>query len=214
MAFEQSCSLADNSNNGPSTVHRRISSSSSSSLVAPSPLTRRFSLISEASEITSGEMGKGKTGLKIKLPTPNPLFMLSLQLAGSCRVSDEEAMAECAFPRTRTHFSESSGYPSPTGTSSTSSGSGSGLNNVLMASQDRRHRQHPDHVPLFVRVGTGDVASYSRTPLAALTPPSWTSSPDNRVARRIARRAALAPYCAVDRLQVTRLSKGPCLVPY
>jgi len=214
MAFERSCSLADDSDDGPSAVHRRISSSSSSSLFASSPPTGRFSLTSEGSEVTSGEMGKGKTGLKIKIPIPNPLFMLSLRLAGSCRVSDKEAMAECTFPGTRTHFSESSGYLSPTGTSSTSSGSGSGLNNVLMASQDRRHRQHPDHVPLFVRVGAGDVASRSRTPHAALSPPSRSPSPENRVTRRIARRAALAPYCAIDRLQVTGLSKGLCLVPY
>ena len=213
MAFERSCSLADDSDGVPSAVHRRASSSSSS-LFAPSPPTGRFSLTSEGSEITSGEMGKGKTGLKIKIPIPNPFVMLSLRLAGSCRVSDEEAIAECPFPGTRTHFSESSGYPSPTGTSSTSSGSGSGLKNVLMASQDHRHRQHPDHIPLFVRVGAGDVASRSRTPLAALSPPYRSPSPESRVARRIARRAALAPYCAVDRLQVTRLSNGPCLVPY
>ena len=30
-----------------------------------------------------------KTGLKIRIPVPNPLFMLSLRLATSCRVSDE-----------------------------------------------------------------------------------------------------------------------------
>lgn len=31
-----------------------------------------------------------KTGLKIRIPVPNPLFMLSLRLASSCRVSDKE----------------------------------------------------------------------------------------------------------------------------
>ena len=214
MAFERSCSLADDSDDAPSAVHRGISSSSSSSsLFAPPSFTERLSLTSEDSEMTFGEKGKGKTGLKIKIPVPNPLFMLSLRLASSCRVSDEEAMAECPFPGTRTHFSESSsGYSSPARTSSTSSSSGSGLDNASMASRDRR--QHPDHVPLLVRVGAGDVASRFHPPLAALTPPSRSSLPESRVARRIARRAALAPYCAVDRLQVTRLNKRPYLVPY
>lgn len=213
MAFERSCSLADDSDGVPSAVQRGISStSSSSSLFDPSPSAGRLSLTSD-SEMTSAEKGKGKTGLKIKIPIPNPLFMLSLRLADSCRVSDEEAVAECPFPGTRTHFSESSGYPSPLGTSSTSSSSGSDLDNVLMASRDLR--RHPDHVPLLVRVGPRDVSSRSHaTPFTALTPPSRPPSPEGRVARRIARRAALAPYCAVDRLQASRLSKRPRLVPY
>jgi hypothetical protein len=214
MAFERSCSLADDSDGIPSTVHRvtSSSSSSSSSLFAPSPSAGRLSVTSEDSEMTSAEKGKGKSGLKIKVPIPNPLFMLSLRLADSCRVSDEEAVAECPSLGTRTHFSESSGYPSPLGTSSTSPSSGSGfkLDGALMASPDRRHS---NHVPFLVRIGAGDVASRSCAPFASLTPPSRPPSPEGRVARRIARRAALSPYCAVGRLQVTRLSKRPRLVP-
>jgi hypothetical protein len=179
MAFERSCSLANDNDDDAGTVHHGLSSSSSPSFIPP-PSAERFLLSPE-------EGGKGKekekTGLKIKVPVSNPLFMLALRLAGSCRVSDEAAVAESpSYPGTRTGF-PGSGFSSPMGTSSSSSASGS--DNVMMVSQDRS--QGPDQDPLFVRVDAGR----ARAP-----------SPEGRVARRVARRAALAPYCASDRLHI------------
>jgi hypothetical protein len=174
MAFERSCSLADDNGDNDdvaSTVHHGMSSS----FIPPLSLSSERLLLA-SDEATSRDTGKGKTGLKIKIPVPNPLFMLSLRLASSCHVSDQAAIAECPpCPGTRTRFLES-GYPS-TGTSS--SGSGSSSDNVMMMmSQD--HGQGPDSTSAAYR----------------------SLSPQGRVARRVARRAALAPYCVNDRLHV------------
>jgi hypothetical protein len=186
MAFERSCSLANDSGDNDDdarTVHHGLSSPSSPSFIPP-PSAERFLLSpEEGGKEKEKEKEKEKTGLNIKIPVPNPLFMLALRLAGSCHVSDEAAVAESAsYPGTRTGF-PGSGFSSPMGTSSSSSASGS--DNVMMVSQDRS--QGPDQVPLLVRLDAGR----TRTP-----------SPEGRVARRVARRAALAPYCASDRLHI------------
>lgn len=172
MAFERSCSLTDD-NGDNDDVASTVNHAMSSSFIPPLSSERLL----ESEDVTSRDKGKGKTGLKIKIPVPNPLFMLSLRLASSCHVSDQAAMAECSpSPGTGSRFLES-GYSCPAGTSS--SGSGSSSDNVMMmVSQD--HGQGPDSTSAASR----------------------SLSPEGRVARRVARRAALAPYCVKDRLHV------------
>jgi len=218
MAFERSCSLAadDDDDNDDSALHRGMSSSSSSlpSFIPP-PSTERHLLAPEG--VTSREKGNGKTGLKIKIPLPSPLYMLSLRMAGSCRVSSDEAAVaavreECASgcPGARTGF-PGSGYASSTASTS-SSALGSCSDNAMMTSQDR-HQGNRGSGPLLVR-GGASAASRSPALATATALPSRSPSLEGRVARRIARRAALAPYCVIDRLPVARSSQRPYLVPY
>ncbi|KAH9996689.1 hypothetical protein BJV74DRAFT_795015 [Russula compacta] len=218
MAFERSCSLADDDHDDDDdagAVQDRMPSSPSSSVIPPQP-TMGLLVAPEADEGICNEETNGKTGLKIKIPVPNPLFMLSLRLANSCRVEDEaEARAHNRYLGSCTGGSlEESAY-SPTSTSTSSGGPGSGS-----VSQDQG--QVSDPVPVFpvpvrplLRVGGTHPRSLSRSPTPPVAPPP-TPAPEGRVARRIVRRAALAPYSAVDRpsLHAARSSKRPYLLPY
>jgi hypothetical protein len=82
----------------------------------------------------------------------------------------------------------------------------------MMTPQDR-HQGNRGSGPLLVR-GGASAASRSPALATATALPSRSPSLEGRVARRIARRAALAPYCVIDRLPVARSSQRPYLVPY
>jgi hypothetical protein len=129
-----------------------------------------------------------KTGLKIKIPVPNPLFMLSLRLASSCRLSDEAREKEAEMAAHADDDDDDDGPPPRFGLD--------------------RDRQNLDHLMLF-RVGS----TSSPSPPLPVTPPSTPGPPEGRAERRVARRAALSPYCAIDRPHVARASERLCL-PY
>lgn len=172
MAFERSCSLSTEGDDGDdcraSSVHRSHDMSNTNE----------------------------KTGLKIRIPVPDPFFMLSLRLASSCRVSDEEGQADMeeiyTGAATRTHTDDDGPHQSQSA-----------------MTQDQEHDYHNLN-PLQVRVG-GFASSRSPTPPVA--PPPSPAPPEGRTERRVARRAALAPYCAIDRLRAVRMKERPCL-PY
>lgn len=218
MAFERSCSLADDDDDDDGAAQDRLPSSPSSSIIPPQP-TMGLLVAPEAEEGICNEETNGKTGLKIKIPVPNPLFLLSLRLADSCRVEDEdeaEAGPQDQYPGLCIGGSlEQSAY-SPTTTSTSSGGPGSGSGSTMTISQDQGQVSVPVPVPaLPLRVGSIHPRSPSRSPTPPVAPPP-TPVPENRMARRIARRAGLAPYSAVDRpsLHAARSSKRPYLLPY
>lgn len=128
-----------------------------------------------------------KTGLKIRIPVPNPLFMLSLRLASSCRVSDEAR--EEAEMEAHTSDDDDDG-PRRFG---------------VVQDQDRDH-QNLNHL-MLVRVRSAS----SPSPLLPVTPPPTPAPPEGRAERRVARRAALAPYCAMDRPHIARANERLCL---
>ena len=178
MAFERSCSLSteddDDGNDGDDDC-------SPSASVHPSH---------DASDTNE------KTGLKIRIPAPNPLFMLSLRLAGSCCISDEEEQAvELEQERTG---AGAGGDNHDDGPQSSQSG----------MTQDRE-RDHQNHLnPLLIRAGS---FASSRSPTPPVAPPSSPAPSEGRAGRRVARRAALAPYCAIDRLHAVRARERPCI---
>ena len=167
MAFERSCSLStedDDDDSTSSAVHRSHD-------------------VSDTNE---------KTGLKIRIPVPNPLFMLSLRLASSCRVSDEEEGYTRAAAAARTGDDEDDNFRPR---------SESGM------TQDQERGRDP----LPIRAGGFEFfASSSRSPSPLVAPPP-SPTPEGRAERRVARRAALAPYCAIDRLHAVRAGERPCL---
>ena len=116
-----------------------------------------------------------KTGLKIRIPVPNPLFMLSLRLASSCRVSDEERYSAADEERDRD-----------------------------------RDRDHQNLNPML-RVVRQVRSASSRSPTPPVAPPPTPASSEGRAERRVARRSALAPYCAMGRVHVARAVERPCL---
>jgi hypothetical protein len=132
-----------------------------------------------------------KTGLKIRIPVPNPLFMLSLRLASSCRVSDEECLGAATA---NTYATDDDCIQSGTMTMQ-----GQGQNQEL---------DFPNLNPLRVRADSSFASSRSPTPPVA--PPPSPAPSDGRAERRVARRAALAPYCAIDRLHAVRARVRPC----
>ncbi len=125
-----------------------------------------------------------KTGLKIRIPVPNPLFMLSLRLASSCRVSDEEFLGEATG---NTYTADDDCIPSG-----------------MMQDHGHMERDFQNLNPLRVRV---DRLASSRSPTPPVAPPPSPAPSDGRAERRVARRAALAPYCAIDRLHAVRATR-------
>jgi hypothetical protein len=125
-----------------------------------------------------------KTGLTIRIPMPNPLFMLSLRMASSCRVSD--------------------GAPEDTGDDDAPQ-----LQlGMVMQDRDRERDQCQNlNSRLVVRAGS----PFSRSPTPPAAPPPSPAPFEGRAERRVARRSALAPYCAVGRLHVSRASERLCL---
>ena len=146
-----------------------------------------------------------KTGLKIKIPVPNPLFMLSLRLASSCRVSDgEQEQAET-----------NAGAHTGTGDGDGDEDSRAQSQSEMTQDQERRG-EGQNHIlnPLPIRAGGSfffAVASLSRSPTPPVAPPPSPAPLEGRAERRVARRAALAPYCAIDRLHAVRARERPCL---
>jgi hypothetical protein len=141
-----------------------------------------------------------KTGLKIKIPVPNPLFMLSLRLASSCRVSDEEegytgTGTGAAAAHTGDDDDDDEGPPQ----------SQSGM------TQDQEQDLQNHSNPMPIRAGGFGLGfASSRSPTPPVAPPSSPAPSDGRAERRVARRAALAPYCAIDRLHDVRARERPC----
>lgn len=164
MAFERSCSLgaddADDEDDGDEDD-------------CPA------SAVHHDSDMSTDE----KTGLKIRIPMPNPLFMLSLRMASSCRVSD--------------------GAQAPEDT-----GDDDGPR-LQLGNQDRDRDQCQNlNSRLLVRAGS---AFSSRSPTPPVAPPPSPVPFEGRAERRVARRSALAPYCAIDRLHLSRASEKLCL---
>ena len=161
MAFERSCSLTDDDR-----ADHHASYIFPTTLPPPPPPTRHQQYQRQA---PGEERRARRTGLKIRIPAPNPLLLLSLRLADSCRITgidvdtsggddedgDDEDSGACTSPEL--------GYTSPC---SSTSGVGSGV------------LQGPFvHYPVLEH---RDV-----------------STQESRVARRITHRNALAPY-AID----------------
>jgi hypothetical protein len=160
MAFERSCSLStEDDDECPSSgaVHHRSHD------------------VSDTNE---------KTGFKIRVPVPNPLFMLSLRLANSCRVSDDEEEGYTVAAR---HTSDDDDGPQS--------------QSEMMQDQERDLQNHLN--PLLIRNRTGGTRSFftslSRSPTPLVAPPPSPAPPEGRAERRVTRRAALAPYFAIDR---------------
>jgi len=166
MAFERSCSLSTEDDDD-----------------CPSGAVHQSHDISDTNE---------KTGHKIRIPMPNPLFMLSLRLASSCRVSDGEEQAEMEV-----------GY---TGAAAQIGDDDDGrAQSQSGMTQDQEHK----HLnPLPIRFFA---TSSSRSPTPPVAPPPSPAPPEGRAERRVARRAALAPYCAIDHLHAVRARERPCL---
>ncbi|KAH9973727.1 hypothetical protein BGW80DRAFT_220226 [Lactifluus volemus] len=82
MAFERSCNITttDSVND-----HINISQDMSSYITSPPPTMGLIVAPPHAEKVVPDD--QKKTGLKIKIPTANSAFMLSLRLASSCRVS-------------------------------------------------------------------------------------------------------------------------------
>jgi hypothetical protein len=181
MAFERSCSLSTEDADDDSCPSRAVHQSH------------------DMSDTNENE----KTGLTIKIPVPNPLFMLSLRMASSCRVSDEEEQAEM----------EEQGYTG-TGTGVAAAHTGDGdesrtqSQSEMTQDQERDHQNHLNLLP--IRAGESFFAS-SGSPTPPLVPSPSPALPKGRAERRVARRAALAPYCAIDRLHAVRARESPCL---
>ncbi|KAI9462640.1 hypothetical protein F5148DRAFT_1286412 [Russula earlei] len=95
MAFERSCSLGGD-DDVAGTVHHP---SMSPPPPPPSSSSADRNPFAPKRDGARGKRGKGRTGLRIKIPVPSPLFMLSLRLASSCRVSDEVATTAEATTR-------------------------------------------------------------------------------------------------------------------
>jgi hypothetical protein len=136
-----------------------------------------------------------KTGLKIRIPVPNPLFMLSLRLASSCRVSDEEEKVEVEEVAAAHTDDDDDGPPQ----------SQSGMN------QDQERDRDPQNRLNTLPIRAGRFFASSRSPTPPVAPPSSPAPPGGRAERRVARRAALAPYCAIDRLHAVHVRESPCL---
>jgi hypothetical protein len=170
MAFERSCSLSTEGDDDD----------------CPSGAVHQSHDISDTNE---------QTGLKIRIPVPNPLFMLSLRLASSCRVSDEEEQAEME-----------EGY---TAAAPTNDDSDDGPQSQSGMTQDQERDHHQNHLnPLLFR--TGAFFASSRSPTPPVAPPPSPAPAESRAERRVARRAALTPYCAIDRLHAVRARERPC----
>ena len=157
MAFERSCTLAD------TTTTTDGDHDMSYNILLPADRDSDAEMMPENFDDdlklnTKPKMGT--TGLKIKIPTTNSAFMLSLRLESLCRVSDYGDAGVFTSPESECSSLSSS--------SSSCAGSSS------------------DGVGLDVMLGSSLI------------------SPESRVARRAARRAALAPY-AIDRTIKTRL---------
>ena len=168
MAFERSCSLSTEDDDD-----------------CPSGAVHQSHDVSNTNE---------KTGLKIRISVPNPLFMLSLRLASSCRVSDEEEQAE---------------MKEGTGDDDDDDGRGAHSQSGMMT-QDQE-RDHQNHLDLPIQTGGSFFFASSRSPTSPVAPPLSPAPPEGRAERRVARRAALAPYCAIDRLHAVRARERPCL---
>ncbi|KAI0249220.1 hypothetical protein BJV78DRAFT_1284119 [Lactifluus subvellereus] len=145
MAFERSCSLGADDGDGDHDM----------SYILPTTTATGSGNRDSDAEMPESDSAKTttKTGLKIKIPTANSAFMLSLRLENLCRVSDDEDAGIFTSPESEYSLSSLS-Y---TGSSS------AGV-----------------------------------TPNSLVYGSSLISAPGSRVARRVARRAALAPY-AIDR---------------
>lgn len=182
MAFERSCSLSTEDDNDGDCP---------SGVVHQSP---------DMSDMNENE----KTGLKIKIPVPNPLFMLSLRMASSCRLSDEGEQTEM----------EEQGYTGTGTRVAAAAHIGNGdeshpqSQSEMTQDQERDHQNHLN--PLPIRGGKSFFAS-SRSPTPPVAPPPSPAPPKSRAERRVARRAALAPYCAIDRLHSVHARERPCL---
>jgi hypothetical protein len=175
MAFERSCSLSTEEEAGDDDG-------------CPSAAAHQSHDVSDTNE---------KTGLKIRIPVPNPLFMLSLRLASSCRVSDDEEQEAGA-----------GAVPAHTGDDGRARQSQSGM------TQDQERGEGRNLLnPLSIRALAGGsfFASLSRSPTPPVAPPPSPEPLEGRAERRVARRAALAPYCAIDRLHAVRARERPCL---
>lgn len=145
-----------------------------------------------------------KTGLKIKIPVPNPLFMLSLRLASSCRVSDAEEQAEMEEGYTGTGTGATAAHTGDDDGDEGPQQSQSGM------TQDQEQDLQNHSNPIPIRAGGFGFAS-SRSPTPPVAPPPSPAPLDGRPERRVARRAALAPYCTIDRLHAVRARETPCL---
>jgi hypothetical protein len=175
MAFERSCSLSTEDDDDGD---------------CPSGAVHQSHDVSDTNE---------KTGLKIRIPVPNPLFILSLRLASSCRVSDEEEQAE--MEEGYTAAAHTTGDDEDDGPPQSQSG--------MMQDQERDRQNHLNTLPIPIQAG-GFFAS-SRSPTPPIAPPPSPAPLEGRAERRVARRAALAPYCAIDRLHAVRARERPCL---
>lgn len=165
MAFERSCSLSTEDDDEK-----------------PSGAVHELHDVSDTNE---------KTGLKIRIPVPNPLFMLSLRLASACRVSDEQAaMMDTGPVPAAPHTGDDGRAQSQSGRTQ---------------DQERDHQNHLNPLPIR---GGGFFAS-SRSPTPPVAPPP-SPAHEGRAERRVARRSALAPYHAIDRLHAVCARERPC----
>lgn len=140
-----------------------------------------------------------KTGLKLRIPVPNPLFMLSLRLASSCRVSDEEEQTETG---------RYTGSPGAAAAHIGGHDNDGGFQTQLEMTEDQERDRHNHSNPLLIRAGA---FASSRSPTPPVAPPPSPAPPEGRAERRVARRAALEPYCAINRLHAMRARDRPCL---
>ena len=171
MAFERSCSLSTQDDDDD----------------CPSGAVHQSHDVSDTNE---------KTGLKIRIPVPNPLFMLSLRLASSCRVSDEEQRCT-ATAAAHTDDDDDGRAQSQFG---------------MTQDQERDRDHHQNHLnPLLIQAGSFFASSSSRSPTPPVAPPPSPAPPEGRAEHRVGRRDALAPYCAINRLHPVRARERPCL---
>ncbi|KAH9956202.1 hypothetical protein BC827DRAFT_1271133 [Russula dissimulans] len=241
MAFERSCSHGDEENDDgdASAVHHYPVLPSIPPHEHEQQQQQQLRLVPEAEKTCMVDDAKGKkTGLKIKIPVPNPLFMLSLHMASSCHISEDAASAEypgagAGAGAAATHIDRPESGPgysrpsTPWATSYLSPADDNDDNNnntMMMVTtttttspvQIQIQDHNPNPVPPLVAQIDGTAAlSRSPTPIPtpAAPPPSPTLIPEGRAERRVARRAVLAPYYALDRLRASSLNKRSSLVP-
>ena len=180
MAFRRSCSLSTEDDDGGNDGDDDC----------PSGVVHQSHDVSDTND---------KTGLKLRIPVPNPLFMLSLRLASSCRVSDEEEQIE-----TERYTGAPGAAVAHTGGHDNNGGPQS--QSEMTQDQERDRQNHLN--PLLIRAGA---FASSRSPTPPVAPPPSPAHPEGRAERRVARRAALGPYCATDRLHAVRARDRPCI---
>jgi hypothetical protein len=200
MAFGRSCSLADNDRINTDHDMSYILPTTNTDTVTPTP-----SLVGLLTPDAENEE-RPKTGLKIKIPGPNSAFMLSLRLANSCRVSesdvdimddraDGESDTGAASLFTITSLSPAESEYSPPFSFSSSPRS----------THESSYRA--------ARIGCSEDSDVTvvQDRRLVLGPSSLLAAPESRVARRAARRGALAPYVNDHRpssaLALTRTNK-------